>query len=100
MSKKKLGVVCCKEKNGRISIITDGDLRRHSNNLYKKNILEVCSKNPTWISDSASALSAIEKMNSLQITSLLVARNKDVNKKIKKVIGIIHLHHCLSRGIK
>ena len=100
MSKKKLGVVCCKEKNGRISIITDGDLRRHSNNLYKKNILEVCSKNPTWISDSASALSAIEKMNSLQITSLLVARNKDINKKIKKVIGIIHLHHCLSRGIK
>jgi len=25
---------------------------------------------------------------------------KDINKKIKKIIGIIHLHHCLSRGIK
>ena len=33
MSKKKLGLVCCKEKNGKINILTDGDLRRHSNNL-------------------------------------------------------------------
>ena len=100
MSKKRLGIVCCREKNGKINILTDGDLRRHSNNLYKKTILKVCSKNPTWISDSTTALSAIEKMNSLKITSLLVARNQNVNKKIKKIIGIIHLHHCLSRGIK
>jgi len=100
MSKKRLGIVCCREKNGKINILTDGDLRRHSNNLYKKTILKVCSKNPTWISDSTTALSAIEKMNSLKITSLLVARNQDINKKIKKVIGIIHLHHCLSQGIK
>ena len=100
MSKKKLGLVCCKEKNGKINILTDGDLRRHSNNLFKKTIIKVCSKNPTWISNSATALSAIEKMNSLKITSLLVTRNQDVNKKIKNIIGIIHLHHCLSRGIK
>ena len=100
MSKKKLGLVCCKEKNGKINILTDGDLRRHSNNLYKKAILQVCSKDPTWISDSATALSAIEKMNYLKITSLLVARNQDINKKIKNIIGILHLHHCLSYGIK
>jgi CBS domain-containing protein len=68
--------------------------------LYKKAILKVCSKDPTWISDSATALSAIEKMNYLKITSLLVARNQDINKKIKNIIGILHLHHCLSQGIK
>ena len=100
MSKKRLGIVCVKEKNKKISILTDGDLRRHSNNLYKKKILKVCSKNPNWISDTSTALSAIEKMNKLKITSLLVAKNKDINKKIKNVIGILHLHHCLSRGIK
>ena len=100
MSKKKLGLVCCKEKNGKINILTDGDLRRHSNNLYKKAILKVCSKDPTWISDSTTALSAIEKMNYLKITSLLVARNQDINKKIKNIIGILHLHHCLTHGIK
>ena len=100
MTKKKLGVVCCREKNGRINILTDGDLRRHSNNLYKKTILKISNKNPTWISDSNTALSAIEKMNSEKITSLLVARNQDINKKIKNIIGVIHLHHCLSQGIK
>jgi arabinose-5-phosphate isomerase len=100
MSKKKLGVVCVKEKNGRINIITDGDIRRHSNNLFKKKVIKVCSKNPTWISDTATALSAIGKMNDLEISSLLVTKNKDIKKKIKNVIGIVHLHHCLSRGIK
>jgi len=101
MTKKRLGIVCCREKSGKIvGIITDGDLRRNSNNLHKKKIQNVCSKNPAWISETATALSAIEKMNSNKISSLLVARNQDINKKIKKIVGIIHLHHCLSRGIK
>ena len=100
MTKKKLGIVCVKEKNGKINLITDGDIRRNSNNLYKKKILQVCSKNPTWISDTATALTAIEKMNALKITSLLVAQNQDMKKKIKKIVGVLHLHHCLSRGIK
>jgi arabinose-5-phosphate isomerase len=100
MSKKRLGLVCCKENNGRINILTDGDLRRHSNNLYTKKILKVCNKKPNWISESATALSAIEKMNSKKITSLLVARKQDIDKKIKKIIGVIHLHHCLNRGVK
>ena len=49
MSKKKLGVVCCKEKNGKISILTDGDLRRNSNNLFNKKINTITNKNPNWI---------------------------------------------------
>ena len=100
MTKKKLGLICCREKNGKINILTDGDIRRNSNNLYKKKISKICNKNPNWIFDSATALSAIEIMNSKKITSLLVTRKKDINKKIKKVIGIIHMHHCLARGIK
>ena len=100
MSKKKLGIVCVKEKNGKISIIVDGDLRRHSNNLYKKKIMEIITKNPVWISENATALSAIEKMTTLKISSLLVSKNQDIEKKIKKVEGIITMLHCLSRGIK
>ena len=100
MTKKRLGIVCVKEKNGKISLITDGDVRRNSNNLYKKKILQVCSNNPTWISDTTTALTAIEKMNTLKISSLLVAQNRDMKKKIKKIVGVLHLHHCLSRGVK
>ena len=72
MTKKKMGIVCCKEKNGKISIVTDGDLRRHSNNLYKKTISEISSKKPIWISDTATALSAIEIMNARRVSELLV----------------------------
>ena len=100
MTKKKLGIVCVKDKKGQIHIISDGDVRRHSNNLFKKKIMDVCTTNPSWISDKATALSAIEKMNSKKITSLLVANNGEIKKKIKKIVGVIHLHHCLSRGIK
>ena len=100
MTKKGLGVVCVKEKNGKINLITDGDIRRNSNNLYKKKIIQVCSKKPIWISDTTTALAAIEKINALKITSLLVTQNQDIKKKIKKIVGVLHLHHCLSRGIK
>ena len=99
MSRKGLGIVCVKNKNS-IMLMTDGDIRRHSNNLYKKKILQVCNKNPTWISDNTTALAAIEKMSSLKITSLLCTHKRYIKKKIKKITGIIHMHHCLSRGIK
>ena len=100
MSKKKLGIVCVKEKNNKIYLITDGDIRRHSNNLYKKKLLQVCNKRPNWISDTSTAFSAINKMNSKKITSLLVTKNKDLKKINKKIIGVIHLHHCLNMSIK
>ena len=99
ITKKRLGMVCVKSTRD-ISCIVDGDLRRHSNNLFKKKIMEVATKNPNWISEDATALSAINKMTSLKISSLLVTRNKDIKKKNKKLIGILTMLHCLSRGIK
>ena len=95
MNKKKLGIVCIKEKNGKIGIITDGDLRRHANNLYQKSISKISTKNPSWIAEDESALIAVERMNRLKITSLLVSRSQDANKKTKRVAGVISIHHCL-----
>ncbi len=99
MNKKKLGIVCVKDKNS-IMLLTDGDIRRHSNNLYNKKIISIATKNPRWIADTDTALSAINTMNAIGITSLLVTRKKDIKKKIKKLVGVIHLHTALSRGIK
>ena len=100
MSIKKLGIVCIKEKKGKIGVIVDGDLRRHSNNLYKKKITKVATKNPSWISENATALSAIDKMTNLKISSLLVTKDKDISKKNKKISGVITMLQCLRRGIK
>ena len=96
MSKKSLGILCVKDKRGTISILTDGDIRKNSNNLYTKKILKISNRKPVWISDNTTALSAIEKMNSLRITHLLCFNFK----KKKKISGLLHMHHCLSRGIK
>ena len=99
MNKKKLGIVCVKDKNS-IMLLTDGDIRRHSNNLYSKKIISIATKNPRWIADTDMALSAINTMNAIGIRSLLVTRKKDIKKKIKKLVGVVHLHTALSRGIK
>ena len=66
-------------KKGKISVVVDGDLRRHSNNLYKKKIEQIATKNPSWISENATALSAISLMTKLRISSLLVAKDNDIN---------------------
>jgi arabinose-5-phosphate isomerase len=94
-----LGIVCVKDKNS-IMLLTDGDIRRHSNNLYKKKIAKVATKNPTWVADTDAALSAINTMNSKGITSLLVTKKKDIKKKVKRLVGILHMHTALALGIK
>jgi len=99
MNKKKLGIVCVKNRSS-ILLISDGDLRRHSNNLYKKKIMQIATKNPSWVSDTDTALAAINKMNNLGITSLLVTKKKNIASKNKKLIGVIHMHAALSHGIK
>ena len=98
MTKKKLGMIIVKSSKSTYCI-TDGDLRRFSNNLFKKRIIDVATKNPAWISEDATALSAIDKMTTLKISSLLVHKNKDI-KKNKKCVGILTMLQCLSRGIK
>ena len=99
MPKKGMGLVCIKAGN-RIMLLTDGDIRRHSNNLYKKKIVKVATKNPTWIADTDTGLSGINTMNKKGITSLLVTRKKDIKKKSKRLIGILHMHKALALGIK
>ena len=101
MTKKRLGMICVESPRG-IHVITDGDLRRFSNNLFKKKITEVATKNPTWVAENDTALSAIDKMTQLKISSLLVTRSKYINKKSKKapIVGVLTMLHCLSRGIK
>jgi CBS domain-containing protein len=39
-------------------------------------------------------------MNKKKITSLLVTSEKDLNKKNKKLIGIVHIHSILKFGVK
>ena len=52
-------------------------------------------KNPVSVNEDTLAASALSIMNSKKITSLCVHKNK----KIKKTIGIIHMHDILKSNI-
>ena len=58
------------------------------------------TSNPVFISESSTASKALAIMNKKKITSLLVASEKSMSRKNKKLIGIVHIHSILQFGIK
>ena len=52
------------------------------------------------INENMSANKALGFMSEKKITSLLVVSDKDLNKKNKKLKGIIHIHFLLKNGIR
>ncbi len=101
MNKKKLGIVVVVNNKIIKGIITDGDLRRElKNNSMSKNLNNIMSKNPLVVNESMPASKALAICADKKITSLLVVSDKDLNKKNKKLRGIIHIHFLLQNGIK
>ena len=96
---KKLGVLIVKNKVGDTSgIITDGDLKRIAqkfNQFDNLEIKKVMKKNPVSIEENTLAASALSIMNTKKITSLCVHKDK----KIKKTIGVLHMHDILKSNI-
>ncbi len=97
---KKLGMTTVLDSEGSLSgIITDGDLRRwleraeSSQEIFKQKAKEVMTKNPKKIQPHSLAAQAVLKMEKHAITSLVVL-NSD-----QKVLGIVHLHDLLKRGV-
>ena len=101
MNQKKLGIVVITKNKFIKSLITDGDLRRISNNnLRKKSLNEINKNYPFVINENTPASKALGIMNEKKITSLLVVSDKDLKKKNKILKGIIHIHFLLKDGIR
>ena len=101
MSNKNLGIVVILKKNFIKGILTDGDIRRElKNNSIKKSLSKFISSYPLVVNESMPASKALAICSEKKITSLLVVSDKDLNKKNKKLIGIIHIHFLLQNGIK
>ena len=82
-------------------ILTDGDARRSLRyNLKFQSLKKIMTPNPVFISENSTASKALAIMNKKKITSLLVTSDKDLNKKNKKLIGVVHIHSILQFGIK
>jgi len=99
ISNKKLGTLIVQNKKKlTVGIITDGQIRRFNEtntNLQDLTVKKVMTKNPISIDKDTLAEKALSVMNAKKITSLCVHNQK----KIKKTIGIIHIHSILQSNI-
>ena len=96
MSQKGFGVVgvCCAD--GKLEgIITDGDLRRHMDDLLGKRACEVMTNNPVTIAAGDLAANAVGLMNEKMVTCLFVVDSQETG----RVSGILHIHDCLRAGV-
>jgi arabinose-5-phosphate isomerase len=95
MTAKSLGCVGIVGADGKLAgIVTDGDLRRHmGDDLLRRKVVDIMSKNPRTIRPTALASEAVAVMNEMKITALFVAE------KGGRAVGLIHIHDCLRAGV-
>ncbi len=98
MSQKSFGVVgVTGTDNALLGIVTDGDLRRHMENLLELDVDQVMTVNPRTIGPDAMAEEAVAVMTlqTPQITCLFIV-DPDGSGQAE---GILHIHDCLRAGL-
>ncbi len=97
ISRKKLGMTAVVDAAGKLTgIITDGDLRRalqKGGDLLQRRVKECMMPHPKTIDREALAAKALETMERLSITSLLIVDPQG------RPEGVIHLHDLLKAGV-
>ncbi len=97
MTSKRLGATCVVDDDGKlVGIITDGDLRRllqRTENVFALKAGEVMTKNPKTIKKDALAVTALQQMETYNITQLVIIDDERVP------IGMIHIHDLVKAGL-
>lgn len=94
MTEKGFGVLAITDENHLLmGVITDGDLRRVINEDFLNHpVSKIMCKTPKTVTKNMKAIDALDEMNHLSITSLLVLESN-------KLVGLIHIHDCLRAGL-
>lgn len=97
MTSKRLGATCIVNATGQLlGIITDGDLRRllqRTKNVTNVTAAEVMTKSPKTIRKGLLAATALEEMESYNITQLVVVDEH------QRPVGMLHLHDLVKAGL-
>jgi arabinose-5-phosphate isomerase len=97
MTTKRLGATCVVNASGQLSgIITDGDLRRllqRTKNVTNVTAAEAMTKSPKTIRKGLLAATALEEMESFNITQLVVVDEH------QRPVGMLHLHDLVKAGL-
>ena len=99
MTSMGFGAAGVVDKAGRLAgVITDGDIRRHFDELSFATAEQVMTRDPKSIASDALAEEALHFLNENEITSAFVLeRNAPVNTGVP--IGIVHVHDFLRIGL-
>lgn len=96
ISAKGFGCAIVADPDGYLAgIVTDGDLRRRigAGSLGAQRARDVMTPDPRRIAPDALAVEALELVNRLRITALIVADGND------KPVGLVHVHDLLRLGV-
>jgi arabinose-5-phosphate isomerase len=96
ISAKGFGCAIVTDPDGKLAgVITDGDLRRKltAGSVTAMLARDVMSPNPRRIAPDALAVEALELVNRLRITALIVADSEG------RPVGLVHVHDLLTLGV-
>ena len=99
MTATGFGIAGVADTTGRlVGVITDGDLRRHFDDLGSANAAQVMTAEPTTVTSDGVAEEALHFLNENKITcAFVVERNAPVNTNVP--VGIVHIHDFLRIGL-
>ena len=93
MSSRGFGIAAVvNEKDFLVGVITDGDLRRHINDLMSKTAGEIASLSPITVVRETFVVDALKLMQENKITVLIVTSAEN------KPVGILHIQDLLKLG--
>jgi len=93
MSEKGFGIACVVQDGTLAGVISDGDLRRNSDDLETKKAQDVATKSPKTVPPDMMAAQALAIMNENKITVLVVVDTAGAP------IGLLRIHDCLRAGV-
>jgi arabinose-5-phosphate isomerase len=87
MSSKRLGMTCVLDEQGRLAgVVTDGDLRRHWEQIHESTAADVMTPRPVTVRRDMLAVEVLRIMEQRKITSVVVVDDRGVAE------GVVHLH--------
>jgi arabinose-5-phosphate isomerase len=99
MTSRGFGIAGVVDKAGRLmGVITDGDLRRHFDEIAVATAEQVMTRDPKTVMHDTPAEEALQLLNENQITcAFVMERNAPVNTDVP--VGIVHIHDFLRIGL-
>jgi arabinose-5-phosphate isomerase len=93
MTTKGFGITGVVEDERLVGVITDGDLRRHLDDLLDKRAIDVATRPPKTVPPETLASEALKLMNDVKINALFVTN------PAQNVLGVLRIHDCLRAGV-